>query len=85
MDFALDPERTEDIGDIERSGENFSDGCGLISMTFAMILSRHKRILFRGKPYTPCVYQIRYVTYVSVRDHLLMAECKDIEDTRYAS
>ncbi|THH29680.1 hypothetical protein EUX98_g4493 [Antrodiella citrinella] len=66
MDFVLDPDRTRDIGDIEHGGENFSDGCGLISKKFAMILSRHKRILFRGKPYTPCVYQIRYRGYKGV-------------------
>ncbi|KAH8088982.1 RNA dependent RNA polymerase-domain-containing protein [Cristinia sonorae] len=66
IDWVLDPERTRDIPDIERSGENFSDGCGLISRTFAVLLSRHKRIIFRGRPYTPCVYQIRYRGYKGV-------------------
>ncbi|TCD62010.1 hypothetical protein EIP91_007628 [Steccherinum ochraceum] len=66
MDFTLDPARTKDISDIESGGENFSDGCGLISKQFAMILSRHKRIVFRGKAYTPCVYQIRYRGYKGV-------------------
>lgn len=57
----LDPNVTKDIPDIVRNGELFSDGCGLISLKFARQLSRHKQILFRGRPYTPTVYQIRFV------------------------
>ncbi|KAF7789282.1 hypothetical protein EIP86_000223 [Pleurotus ostreatoroseus] len=61
IDWMLDPAVTKDIPDIVHNGETFSDGCGLISDKFSMMLSKHKRILFHGKPYTPCVYQIRHV------------------------
>ncbi|CAL1711823.1 unnamed protein product [Somion occarium] len=59
IDWILEPKWTADIEDIVVNGENFSDGCGLISRKFAIQLSRHKRIIFRGKPYTPTVFQIR--------------------------
>ena len=61
MDWILDPQHTKDVDDIVVNGENFSDGCGLISTQFAQQLSRKKRIIFHGKPYTPSVYQIRSV------------------------
>ena len=60
IDWMLDPAQTKDIGDIVHGGETFSDGCGLISNKFSMLLSKHKKILFHGRPYTPSVYQIRY-------------------------
>ncbi|KAI0077242.1 RNA-directed RNA polymerase [Panus rudis PR-1116 ss-1] len=66
IDWTLDPRHTKDIEDIVFNGENFSDGCGLISIKFAKQLSKHKRILFRGRPYTPSVYQIRYKGYKGV-------------------
>ena len=59
IDWSLDPSVTEDIDDIIVNGENFSDGCGLIGPNFARLLSRRKGIIFRGRPYTPCVFQIR--------------------------
>jgi hypothetical protein len=59
LDWILDPRVTKDGDDIEFNGENFSDGCGLISTQFAQQLSRRKRIIFHGRPYTPAVYQIR--------------------------
>ena len=59
MDWNLNPKVTEDIDDIVIDGENFSDGCGLIGPQFAKLLSRKKRLIFHGKPYTPCVFQIR--------------------------
>ncbi|KAI0782921.1 RNA-directed RNA polymerase [Abortiporus biennis] len=64
MDWILDPLWTKDIDDITSEGEVFSDGCGLISTKFAVLLSKHKRIIFRVKGYTPCVYQIRLVLYL---------------------
>ncbi|KAH9925901.1 RNA-dependent RNA polymerase [Epithele typhae] len=66
LDWNLDPSVTEDIDDIIVDGENFSDGCGLIGPNFARQLSRKKRVLFHGKPYTPCVFQIRYKGYKGV-------------------
>lgn len=59
LDWVLDPVWTKDIDDITHNGENFSDGCGLMSKRFAMQLSRHRRIVHHGRPYTPCVFQIR--------------------------
>ncbi|KAI0333202.1 RdRP-domain-containing protein [Cubamyces sp. BRFM 1775] len=66
IDWTLDPKCTEDIEDIIVNGENFSDGCGLIAPHFARMLSRHKRIIFHGRPYTPIVFQIRYKGYKGV-------------------
>ena len=60
IDWTLDPKVTEDIEDIIDNGENFSDGCGLIGPNFARLLSRRKKLMFHGRPYTPCVFQIRY-------------------------
>ncbi len=65
LDWNLDPQSTKDIDDIMTNGENFSDGCGLISTQFAQQLSRRKRILYHGKPYTPAVYQIRSENFLS--------------------
>lgn len=66
LDWDLDPRWTKDIDDIMVNGEMFSDGCGLMSRRFAVQLSRHKRFIFHGKPYTPCVFQIRYRGYKGV-------------------
>ncbi|KAJ3554369.1 hypothetical protein NM688_g3145 [Phlebia brevispora] len=66
IDWMLDPAVTKDIGDIVRNGEMFSDGCGLMSVKFGKQLSKHKKILFHGRPYTPAVYQIRYRGYKGV-------------------
>ncbi|RDX43226.1 RdRP-domain-containing protein [Lentinus brumalis] len=66
IDWNLDPKVTEDIDDIIVNGENFSDGCGLIGPNFARLLSRRKRLVFHGRPYTPCVIQIRYKGYKGV-------------------
>ncbi|KAH9833398.1 RNA dependent RNA polymerase-domain-containing protein [Rhodofomes roseus] len=54
LDWVLDPVWTKDIDDIIVNGETFSDGCGLMSKRFAVQLSRRKRIIFHGRPYTPC-------------------------------
>ncbi|KAI0343647.1 RdRP-domain-containing protein [Trametopsis cervina] len=76
IDWVLDPQVTKDVDDIIVNGENFSDGCGSISTQFAQQLSRRKRILFHGKPYTPAVFQIRYRGYkgVLMRDPKLKEE-----------
>jgi len=66
LDWILDPVWTKDIDDIIYNGETFSDGCGLMSKRFAMQLSRRKRFIFHGRPYTPCVFQIRYRGYKGV-------------------
>ncbi|EKM53816.1 uncharacterized protein PHACADRAFT_125775, partial [Phanerochaete carnosa HHB-10118-sp] len=66
IDWNLQPRWTKDIDDIVVNGETFSDGCGLISVKFAKQLSKHKRILYHGRPYTPTVYQIRYRGYKGV-------------------
>ncbi|KAI0684613.1 RNA dependent RNA polymerase-domain-containing protein [Cytidiella melzeri] len=58
LDWILDPQHTANVDDIENNGENFSDGCGLISTQFSQQLSRRKRIIYHGRPYTPAVYQI---------------------------
>lgn len=68
LDWILDPSWTKDIDDIEVDGENFSDGCGLISRKLLVRLARHRRIIFRGLAYTPCVLQIRYDT-ISQPEH----------------
>ena len=60
VDFRLDPRWTTDIDDIVSGDEIFSDGCGLISRGLAVQVSREKKIIFHGKRYTPCVFQIRY-------------------------
>ncbi|KZT10828.1 RdRP-domain-containing protein [Laetiporus sulphureus 93-53] len=60
LDWNLDPRWTQDIDDIVINGETFSDGCGLMSKRFAVQLSRHKRYIYHGRPYTPCIFQIRY-------------------------
>lgn len=66
LDWNLDPRWTNDIEDIVINGETFSDGCGLMSKRFAVQLSRHRRFLYHGRPYTPCVFQIRYRGYKGV-------------------
>jgi hypothetical protein len=47
------------IPDIEVGDTLFSDGCGLMSLHYARLLARQKRIIFRQQKYTPCVIQIR--------------------------
>lgn len=59
MDYQLDPKYVADIPDIKAGDEIFSDGCGLISKSLAIQLSKSKKIIFRGTRYTPCVFQIR--------------------------
>ncbi|KAH9888525.1 RNA dependent RNA polymerase-domain-containing protein [Cubamyces lactineus] len=77
IDWTLDPKYTQDIEDIIVNGENFSDGCGLIAPHFARMLSRRKRIVFHGRPYTPSVFQIRYKGYkgVLMQHRELSKEC----------
>jgi hypothetical protein len=59
IDAQLDPARTTDIPDIKIGDELFSDGCGLMSVRLATNLAKAKKIVFRGKRYTPAVFQIR--------------------------
>ncbi|KAI0318242.1 RNA dependent RNA polymerase-domain-containing protein [Amylostereum chailletii] len=66
VDYNLDPQYVGDIDDLMTGDENFSDGCGLISKRLSMQIARSKRIVFQGRPYTPCVYQIRYRGYKGV-------------------
>uniref|UniRef100_A0A0W0GCD2 Putative RNA-directed RNA polymerase n=1 Tax=Moniliophthora roreri TaxID=221103 RepID=A0A0W0GCD2_MONRR len=66
VDYQLDPQYIIDIPDIKVGDELFSDGCGLVSKRLAVMVSKQKRIIFRGVRYTPCVYQIRYLGYKGV-------------------
>ncbi|KAF7292109.1 hypothetical protein MIND_01237600 [Mycena indigotica] len=66
LDFDLDPKYVKDIEDIKLGDELFSDGCGLISRRLAVQLAKEKKIIFRGKRYTPTVFQIRYRGYKGV-------------------
>ncbi|KAA1476797.1 RdRP-domain-containing protein [Dentipellis sp. KUC8613] len=66
IDYQLDPKYVGDIGDLTVGDENFSDGCGLISKRLCVQVSRAKRIIFQGKPYSPTVFQIRYRGYKGV-------------------
>ncbi|KAI0063600.1 RdRP-domain-containing protein [Artomyces pyxidatus] len=66
LDYVLDPKYVGDIDDLMTGDENFSDGCGLISRRLSMQISRSKRVIFRNRPYTPCVIQIRYRGYKGV-------------------
>ncbi|KIK70231.1 hypothetical protein GYMLUDRAFT_150630 [Collybiopsis luxurians FD-317 M1] len=66
VDFILDPKYVGDIEDLMSGDENFSDGCGLISKRLCVQIAKSKRIVFQGRRYTPCVYQIRYLGYKGV-------------------
>lgn len=66
MATIVDPNRCEDIPDIETNNYIFTDGCGLISPHLAHELSRKVRITFRNVRYTPSVFQIRYRGYKGV-------------------
>ncbi|KAI0051209.1 RdRP-domain-containing protein [Auriscalpium vulgare] len=59
IDYTLDPRYVGDIDDLMTGDENFSDGCGLMARRFSMQVSKAKGIIFQGKRYTPCVFQIR--------------------------
>ncbi|KAK5989570.1 putative RNA-dependent RNA polymerase 1 [Cladobotryum mycophilum] len=62
----VDPKRIEDITDIETGDYIFTDGCGLIELSFAQDLARRIGIVFRNVRYTPSVFQIRYRGYKGV-------------------
>ncbi|KAI1821308.1 RNA dependent RNA polymerase-domain-containing protein [Xylaria intraflava] len=62
----VEPNRCEDIPDVEGDDYIFTDGCGLISPKFAQELSRRLRLSFRDKRYSPSVFQIRYRGYKGV-------------------
>lgn len=62
----LDPERTEDIGDVETKDYIFTDGCGLVAPSWARELAKKSGIVYRNKKYTPSVLQIRYRGYKGV-------------------
>lgn len=66
MATKLDPERCEDIDDIELGDYCFTDGCGLISKQLAQLLVQRRNIVFRNKRYLPSVFQIRYRGYKGV-------------------
>lgn len=62
----VNPNRCQDIPDIETNDYIFTDGCGLISPHLARELSRQVGITFRNIRYTPSVFQIRYRGYKGV-------------------
>ena len=64
--LTINPDRVEDIPDIEKDDYVFTDGCGLIAPRLAQDLARRRGIVFRDKRYTPSVFQIRYRGYKGV-------------------
>ncbi|WYZ43622.1 hypothetical protein EsH8_VII_000058 [Colletotrichum jinshuiense] len=63
---SVDPERCEDVPDVESADYVFTDGCGLIAPHLAKELARRIGIIFRNVRYTPSVFQIRYRGYKGV-------------------
>ena len=66
MALALPPDRTKDIADMTKGDYIFTDGCGLVSPHLAKRLVQAVDIRFRGRRYTPSVFQIRYRGYKGV-------------------
>ncbi|KAF5628976.1 nonsense-mediated mRNA decay protein [Fusarium sp. NRRL 25303] len=62
----INPDRCEDIPDVETDDYIFTDGCGLIAPSLAQELARRTRIIFRDSRYTPSVFQLRYRGYKGV-------------------
>ncbi|RPA82103.1 RdRP-domain-containing protein [Ascobolus immersus RN42] len=62
----LDSKHVEEIPDIQTKDFCFTDGCGFISLEFARLLAKKKKIIFRDKRYLPSVFQIRYRGYKGV-------------------
>lgn len=62
----VQPECCDDIPDIASKDYNFTDGCGLISESFAKLLVTKMDIRFRFQRYMPSVFQIRYRGYKGV-------------------
>jgi hypothetical protein len=62
----VEPDRCQDIPDIQTNDYIFTDGCGLISRHLALELARRVGIAFRNVRYTPSVFQIRYRGYKGV-------------------
>lgn len=62
----LQPDRCQDIADITKDDYIFTDGCGLISKTFAQTLVQSLNLRFRNLRYLPSVFQIRYAGYKGV-------------------
>jgi regulator of nonsense transcripts 1 len=62
----VQPDRCEDIQDVETKDYIFTDGCGLISPKLAHELARKVGVAFRNIRYTPSVFQIRYRGYKGV-------------------
>jgi hypothetical protein len=79
----LDPSETRDILDVERGGHIFTDGCGLISESFARkLVGDHKKKLNppelfqnHSSVYIPSVFQIRYKGYKGI---LVVAKDEEI-------
>ncbi|RDW72796.1 hypothetical protein BP6252_06703 [Coleophoma cylindrospora] len=62
----LDPERVEDIDDVQRGNYIYTDGCGFIGTSLAKQLAKQRHIVYRNIKYLPSVYQIRYRGYKGV-------------------
>jgi hypothetical protein len=60
------PDRCEDIDDVADKDYIFTDGCGLMSIHFARLMSQRRNIVFRDRRYLPSVFQIRYRGYKGV-------------------
>jgi hypothetical protein len=66
MAMTLDPERVEDIDDVERGNYIYTDGCGFMATSLAKQLAKQRNIVHRNIQYLPSVYQIRYRGYKGV-------------------
>lgn len=66
LGLTLSEDQFQDIPDVERDGQVFTDGCGLMSNKFAKRISRIRKRLFHGHKYMPSVIQIRYRGYKGV-------------------
>lgn len=66
MAMMLDPERVEDIDDVERGNYIYTDGCGFIATSLAKQLAKQRNTVYRNIRYVPSVYQIRYRGYKGV-------------------
>ena len=54
--MSINPDRCEEIPDIESADYVFTDGCGLLALKLAQELARRSQILFRDSRYTPSVF-----------------------------
>jgi hypothetical protein len=66
MAVTLQPDRCEDIEDVNGNDYIFTDGCGLVSIHLAREIVQRRKIAYRNRKYLPSVFQIRYRGYKGV-------------------